>query len=106
MRTVLEAMAPATALVPELATDEDLLAEANVAARELTRMLFGSVLPAVGPLAADAAPAVHVSVIRVWVRRGIDLRILMRGYRTAQREMWRYWMGDVAARIDDPALRM
>jgi DNA-binding PucR family transcriptional regulator len=63
-------------------------------------------LPTTRPLTGDAAPAVLVSVVRVWARRGIDLRGLMRGYRRAQSGFWRYWMADVAARIEDPALRM
>ena len=106
LRTILGAISPAAAVVPEVAADEDLLAEAEAAARELTRLLIGSALPAVGPPTEDAAPAVLVSVVRVWARRGIDLRVLMRGYRRAQTEFWRYWMADVAARIEEPALRM
>src|SRR4051794_7360376 len=98
------ALSPAAAAIPEVTSDDDLRAEADAAARELTRLMLAA-LPAVGPV-PDAAPAVLVSVVRVWARRGLDLRALLRGYRRAQSGFWRYWMADVAARIEDPALRM
>lgn len=91
--------------VPELQADEDMLAETRAAARELTRLNISSVLPGVEPLAADDAPAVLISVVRTWARRGIDLRVLLRGYRRSQRRLWSYWMTDVTARVDDPVLR-
>ena len=106
LRAILGAFAPAVTTAPEVVADRDLAAEANAAARELMRLLIGSVLPGLGPPAGDPAPAALVSVVRVWARRGIDLRVLMRGYRSAHAEFWRYWMADVAARIDDPDLRM
>jgi DNA-binding PucR family transcriptional regulator len=106
LRAILGALAPVAAALPEVVADEDLVAEANAAARELMRLLIGSALPAIGPPTGDSAPAVLVSVVRLWARRGIDLRVLMRGYRGAHAQFWRYWMADVARRIDDPALRM
>jgi DNA-binding PucR family transcriptional regulator len=106
VRAMVDALSPAASAIPEVAADEDLLTETDAAAAELTRLLIGSALPAVEPLPRDAAPAVLVSIVRVWARRGIDLRGLMRGYRRAQGAFWRYWMADVAARIEDPALRM
>jgi hypothetical protein len=106
LRAILGAFAPAVTMAPEAVADRDLAAEANAAARELMRLLIGSVLPGLEPPAGEPAPAALVSVVRVWARRGIDLRVLMRGYRRAHAEFWRYWMADVAARIDDPDLRM
>jgi DNA-binding PucR family transcriptional regulator len=106
LRAILGALAPAVAAVPELLADPDLIAEANAAAREMMRLLIVTVLPAIGPLGGDPAPAALVSVVRLWARRGVNLSVLMRGYRGAHAEFWRYWMADVAARIEDPALRM
>jgi PucR C-terminal helix-turn-helix domain/GGDEF-like domain len=106
LRAILGALAPVVADVPEVVADEDLVAEANVAAREMMRLLIGSALPAIGRRSGEAAPAAVVSVVRVWAQRGIDLSVLMRGYRRAHTEFWRYWMADVAGRIEDPGLRM
>jgi DNA-binding PucR family transcriptional regulator len=106
LRAVIAALAPVVDVVPEVVADKDLAAEANAAARELMRQLISSALPGIGPPGRDAAPAALVSVVRVWARRGIDLRVLMRGYRRANARFWRYWMADVAARIEDPELRI
>jgi hypothetical protein len=92
-------------VVPEVLADPDLVAEANAAAREMTRQLVVGALPPHAPPAPPAPPAVLVSVVRTWARRGIDLRMLMRGVRHAQANFWRWWMDDVASRIDDPDLR-
>jgi DNA-binding PucR family transcriptional regulator len=107
LRAMVDALSPAAAAaVPDVVADQDLRIEADAAARELTRLMIASTLPAVEPVARETAPAALISIVRVWARRGIDLHGVIRGYRRAQSAFWRYWMADVAARIDDPALRM
>jgi hypothetical protein len=107
LTSMLGAMAASTtAHIPEVAADEDLVAEGNAAAREMVRRLIGSTLPTIAASTGDAPAAALVSVVRMWARRGIELRVLTKGFRRSHAGLWRYWMADVAARIDDPALRM
>ncbi|HXS43660.1 MAG TPA: helix-turn-helix domain-containing protein [Solirubrobacteraceae bacterium] len=106
MKEIVDAYSPVSEVAPQMMADRDLAAESSAAARELTRLLIDKGLPRLGPLEDDAAPVALVAIVRVWARRGIDLRTLIRGYRRAQAAFWGWWMADVAARIEDPALRM
>jgi hypothetical protein len=106
LRAILAALAPVVIAVPELAADEDLAAETSAATREMMRLLIVSALPGSAPPAGGAPPAALVSLVRTWAQRGVDLSVLMRGYRSAHAEFWRYWMADVTARENDPELRM
>jgi DNA-binding PucR family transcriptional regulator len=106
LNAILGALAPATSALPEFWADADLVAEGNAATRELLRLMIVSALPEIATPVGGPPPAVLVSVVRMWARRGIELRVLMKGLRGAHTAMWRYWMVDVGNRIDDPTLRM
>ena len=106
MKEIVDSYAPVSEVAPQMMADRDLAAESSAAARELTRLLIDKGLPGLGPLADDAAPVALIAIVRVWARRGFDPRTLIRGYRRAQAAFWGWWMADVAARIEDPALRM
>ena len=106
MKEIVDSYSPVSEVAPQMTADSDLAAESSAAARELTRLLIDKGLPGIGPVTDDAAPVALVAIVRVWARRGIDLRTLIRGYRRAQAAFWGWWMSDVVARIEDPVLRM
>lgn len=98
------ATAEIVAAEPQLGADDAIADDLRRSVRANVERALGLLVRPAEPLPGPPSPPEAIAFATSTLRRGVEPSALIQAYRVGQNAVWRRWMDDVAAQVEDPEL--